>query len=107
MGIGGYGEHAQSTMQTVWQCLYKTHKYLQWIYTNKNKNLNNSGSWGRMISALKSILGGYKVQDQLELYNKLLSQKNIFLKNDRDNNINIIIPTKKGYEQARFTPGNT
>lgn len=80
MGVGGYGEHAQSTRQTVWQCLYKTHKYLQWIYTNKNKNLNNSGSWGRMISALKSILGGNKVQDQLELYNKFLSQKNIFLK---------------------------
>lgn len=48
-----------------------------------------------MISALKSILGGNKVQDQLELYNKFLSQKIFFLKNDRDNNINIIIPTKK------------
>lgn len=60
-----------------------------------------------MISALKSILGGYKVQDKLELYNKLLSQKTFFKKIDKDNNINIIPSNKKGYELARFTPGNT
>lgn len=48
-----------------------------------------------MTSALKSILGGYKVQDKFELYNKLLSQKIFFKKIDRGKNINIIIPSKK------------